>query len=341
MKYSRSESRGWVDLASVLTACGFDALVVLGFLALVDVVVLSAAVPPLGRKLLAIPLVVVLPGYALTAALFPRRVDRFRTDERHVPFDAATAGALLPGERLALSVGASLAVLPLLGLVHSLTGLGFRTPALLGTLEVFVLAGLLVGVVRRFRVPRRERVTFAPGTWPTRARAAVTRESKFHTALTVALVVAVLAATSGLSLALVAPGEAESYTTMTVLTETDGGDLVTDGYPEALAPGESASLVVGVTNHERARTAYTVVTKRQTVRVDGNTTTVVDQRVADRTTETVAAGETWHLERTIDPTVTGETVRYVYLLYRGDPAADPGTGNAYRYTHLSVNATAG
>lgn len=339
MKYTQSESRGWLNLATVLTACGFDALVLLGYLAVVDVVILSGGVPPFVQAVVALPLVVILPGYAVTAALFPRAVDRLRTSEEYAPFESAGEGALLPSERLALSFGTSLAVLPLLGIVHSVGNLGYSTATLLGTLEALVVLGLLVGVGRRFRVPRRERVSFSPGTWPTRARDAVTQQSRFHTGLTIGLVVVVLAATSGLSLALVAPADGESYTTMKILTEDESGELVTDGYPQELSAGESASLVLGVENHEDRQTSYTVVTELQSVRVDGNTTTVTGERELARTSQTVADGETWYERQTFAPDLTGEDLRLVFLLYRGEPADDPTRSNAYRYVHLSISVT--
>lgn len=339
MKHSQAESRRWVDLATLCTSYGFDALVLLAYLVVIDLVVLGTSVPPALRAALAIPFVLFLPGYAVTAALFPRGVDTLRTDERHRPFEDATAGALRTSERVALSFGVSLVVLPALGVVHSVAGIGFSTPSLLGTLNAVILLGLGVGLVRRFQAPRRERLSFAPGTWSTRAKTRLASGTRADTVLTVALIAGVVVATGSLGFALVAPGDGESYTTVKLLTENESGDLVTDGYPESLSSGESASLVLGVENHEHAQTDYTVVTEVQSVRADDGSLRVDEERELDRRSQTVAAGETWYSEQSVAPGLTGEDVRVVFLVYRGEAPDDATRANAYRYVDLSIDVT--
>lgn len=341
MEHSQHESRGLVGLVNLCTSYGFDVLAILVVLVAFDATMLSGGVPQALRAVVALPFVVFLPGYAITAALFPRTVDRFRTGERHTPFAAATDGALSPRERVVLSFGTSLAALPVLGVVHSLANLGFETPALVGTLSVVVLLGLGVGLVRRVRAPRRERVSFSPGAWPTEIKSRLIHESPVDTVLTLALVVAVLAATSGLSLALVAPNGGNSYTTTKLLTENETGDLVMDGYPTNLSSGESASVVLGVENHEGSRTSYTVVTELQSVREENGTLTVLRERELGRRNQTVPAGETWYHEQSVSPELSGDTQRVVFLVYRGDPPAEPRVANAYRPAQLTINASDG
>jgi len=79
-------------------------------------------IPPLNetpiRIILGLPLVLFLPGYSLIAALFPRKAD-------------------LDGiERVALSFGLSLAIVPLLGLVLNYTPFGIRSSPVLILLSV-------------------------------------------------------------------------------------------------------------------------------------------------------------------------------------------------------------
>ncbi|CAD7776854.1 hypothetical protein FHEFKHOI_02017 [Candidatus Methanoperedenaceae archaeon GB50] len=78
-------------------------------------------IPPLNetpiRMLLGLPLVLFLPGYSLIAVLFPRRDD------------------LSVIERIALSFGLSIAVVPLLGLALNYTPLGIRLSPVLITLS--------------------------------------------------------------------------------------------------------------------------------------------------------------------------------------------------------------
>ena len=91
------------------------------------------------RVLLGLLLVLFLPGYSLIAALFPRRDD-------------------LDGiERIALSFGLSIAVVPLIGLGLNYTQYGIRlVPVLLG-LSLFTILLALVAYIRRAWVSGAER----------------------------------------------------------------------------------------------------------------------------------------------------------------------------------------
>ena len=70
-----------------------------------------------------------------------------------------------------------------------------------------------------------------------------------------------------------------------------------------------------------------------TVRVD-------EEHELFRVRQRVADNETWHYRYTVTPTLTGERLRLVYLLYRGDAPATPSAESAYREVHLWVNVTA-
>ena len=100
------------------------------------------------RVLLGLLLVLFLPGYSLVAALFPRKDD-------------------LDGiERIALSFGLSIAVVPLLGLALNYTPFGIRlVPVLLG-LSLFTVLLAVVAGVRRVWMPEAERfVVEGWGLW--------------------------------------------------------------------------------------------------------------------------------------------------------------------------------
>ncbi len=77
--------------------------------------------------------VLFLPGYLLISALYPR------------------SGELDGLERVALSVGLSLAVVPLVGLVLNYTPWGIRLEPIMVALAALCLALAVVCVVRRFR----------------------------------------------------------------------------------------------------------------------------------------------------------------------------------------------
>ena len=91
------------------------------------------------RVLLGLLLVLFLPGYSLVAALFPRRDD-------------------LDGiERIALSFGLSIAVVPLLGLGLNYTQYGIRLVPVLAGLSLFTILLALVAYIRRAWVSKTER----------------------------------------------------------------------------------------------------------------------------------------------------------------------------------------
>jgi len=100
-------------------------------------------VPPLNetpvRIILGLLLVLFLPGYSLIAALFPRKDD-------------------LDGiERIALSFGLSIAVVPLLGLALNYTPVGIRLVPVLVVLSVFTVLLAVIAGVRRQGLPEGER----------------------------------------------------------------------------------------------------------------------------------------------------------------------------------------
>ena len=99
------------------------------------------------RVLLGLVLVLFLPGYSLIAALFPRKDD-------------------LDGiERIALSFGLSIAVVPLIGLGLNYTQYGiWLVPVLLG-LSLFTVLLAVVAGVRRVWMPEAERFVVAVGGW--------------------------------------------------------------------------------------------------------------------------------------------------------------------------------
>ncbi|MGB3457863.1 MAG: DUF1616 domain-containing protein [Halobacteriota archaeon] len=100
-------------------------------------------IPPLSespvRIILGLPFVLLLPGYALIAALFIRKDD-------------------LDGiERVALSFGLSIAISPLLGLGLNYTPFGIRLTPILIVLSVFTILLAMGAYVRRSGIPEADR----------------------------------------------------------------------------------------------------------------------------------------------------------------------------------------
>lgn len=135
----------------------------------------------------------------------------------------------------------------------------------------------------------------------------------------------------------------DSYTEFSVLTRDESGDLVSDDYPRNATRGEPVPLVLSIANHERSESTYTVVVRLQRVRTaeNGSVGEVVESATLTRERVSVGRGESVTVPYELTPTIAGEHVRAQFLLYRGDPPADPRPGNAYRSLHLWLSVSPG
>ncbi|WP_254546104.1 DUF1616 domain-containing protein [Halomarina pelagica] len=280
------------------------------------------------RVLLGLAFVLFVPGYAVVAALFPERGG-----------EKADGGGISGVERVALSIGTSVAVVPLLALVLNFTPFGIRLVPILVVLSVVTLAAAAVAARRRRRLPPDERLVVPYRRWWGAIGDGVLRaDTRTDRVLNVVLVVSVLVAMSGVTYAFVTPNDSEQFSEFYLLTETRDGKLVADDYATNLTRGERGTVVVGLENHEHERTTYTVVVKLQRLEGGGNDTTVVGERRIDRFEVTLEHNGTARRNVTYAPREPGR-YRAVFLLYRGEPPQDPSIDNAYLETHLWLNVT--
>lgn len=327
----------WTRIVRKWTSSLTDLLLVIAYIVAVDATFIDAAVSPTVRALVGFPLLLFVPGYVLLAALFPRNLHAGRTSHDERLFGAVSEGALRPLERVVLSFGISVALLPPFGLVLSGLGVGFSPATVIGTTTAVLLAGIVVAVARRLQVPEAERFSVSVTGWFSRATAGFSGKSRTETTTTFVVVVVALVTTTALAYALVAPGGGDSYTGMGLYAENDTGALVTSGYPTSLAANETGGVVVAVENHEHQRVNYTLVGELQRVDRSNGTVTVLESVELNRSQQSLLAGETWQSNQTISPELTGSDLRVVYMLYRGTPPADPGTESAYRHVYFTVD----
>jgi len=88
------------------------------------------------RVVLTVPVILFIPGYVLIAALFPEKQS----------IDGI--------ERFALSIGLSIAVVPLIGLLLNYTPFGIRLNPIVISLVLFTAIMMAVTVFRRARLPK-------------------------------------------------------------------------------------------------------------------------------------------------------------------------------------------
>lgn len=316
-----------------------DLAAVAGLVVLANLIVLAPVLneSPV-RVVVGLVFVLVLPGYALVAALFPgHRTENTADEEGATDTDSMRRG--IDGiERAALSVALSIPVVSLLGLGLSLTPLGVNLTSTLPVVSLVTLGATALAASRRRQLPAEQRFYLPYSTWLAAGRSAFSRsQPRRDLVLNVVLAVSVLLAVGSVTYAVAAPNEGETFTEFYLLTENETGDLVAEDYPTEFTLNESKPVVVGIENHERARTTYTVITQLQRVQIDGNETTVREAHELDRFSATVEPGGRELSTRALRPTMTGDRLRVAYLLYRGSAPADPSTANAYRSVHLWVS----
>jgi uncharacterized membrane protein len=302
------------------------------------------------RVIVGLVFVLFVPGYAFIAALFPeagesptRSPDIPDDPDSEEPNDASFRGRGIDGiERVALSFGLSIAIVPLIGLVLNFTPFGIRLVPILLSLSAFTIITTAVAAIRRWDLPPEERFRVPYEDWIRAGKQEVFQpDSRTDAALNVALGIAVLLAVSSVAYAVAVPPQGEQFSEFYILTEDDDGELVADGYPEEFTVGEPESLYVGIGNNEYETLDYTVVVQLQDVRGEGNESRVVDRTELDRWSATVAHNETWieQQEITVSGELTGEDLRLAFLLYIDEPAAQPTRDNAYRDLHLWVTVS--
>ncbi len=286
-----------------------------------------------------LPLLLLLPGYALVSALFPRRADERGSGV------VGRRPALL--ERLVLALGLSVAIVPGVAFMLSFTPIGIRAVPI-----VLIVFGVTVGLCFLAFVGRvlvgphvRFRVSSSPTFRSLAKNFSIHRvrlsdsgplhpETGTQRLLNIALFVSMLALVGSVAFVAGVPSETNtSFTELYLLQQNESGDLVAEGLSDRLVSGERSSVVVAIGNHEGERVQYTVVILEQDgEHVDGSYQ-VQTEREVTRFRATIDHAETLH-ERVDVSSLNRERGRLVILLYRGEPPQTPAITNAYRVDQL-------
>lgn len=327
-----------------------DLVAVAAFTLLTVVVVL---LPPINETVFrfgfGVLFLLFVPGYAVISALFPEAyvpADTTTADEREDDTSGILPGRLYTGtgidgvDRAALAFGTSIAIVPLIGIALSFTPWGIRLLTIVAAVAGVSLCGVTVAGYRRWQLSEERRFSVPYQTWIAAGRTRIfDAESRFDALLTVVLALTVLLAFGSVTYALASPPDGEQYTEFYVLTE-DNGELVADRYPTELVAGEPEPIVVGIENYEETSTRYTVVIEIHEVEfLEDNRVRVDDRERVDTLEAPIDAGKTWRAEHDLVSTMTGTNLRVTYLLYTGEPPAEPSTDTADQSLHLWVDVT--
>ena len=185
------------------------------------------------RIILGLPFILFIPGYILIFALFP-------TKKMDKGIDII--------ERIALSFGLSIAVVPLIGLGLNYTPWGIRLEPILFSLFLFIVGVGAIAIYRWVKSNPSERFAISLDVSLPKS------ESRLDQALTVILAISILIAVVALVYVIVTPKTGEKFTEFYLL----GPEGKADDYPSDLAAGENATITIGVVNHEYKTINYTI-----------------------------------------------------------------------------------
>ncbi|MDD2438671.1 MAG: DUF1616 domain-containing protein [Methanosarcinaceae archaeon] len=280
----------------------------LGVVCLVLLTNLFLLVPGLNdtviRTALGLPLVLFLPGYALTAALFISEKE-------------------LDGiERVALSFGLNIAIVPLIGLGLNYTPWGIRLFPILFCLSSFTLLMCAIAGWRRKNLPEGKKafeISFKTYWLALKAEVLEKPESKIDKMLTLLLVLSILASGVTLFYVIVSPKEGEHFTEFYIL----GPEGMADNYPTEYLLGESRTVIVGIVNHEYRTLNYTMDLRLENVSLE---------IPEDQAFITLRHNETWERSLKINPPFEGRALKLEFLLFNETEKTKP-----YRDLHLWIN----
>ena len=175
-----------------------------------------------------LPFLLFFPGYTLIAALFPNKDD------------------LDDVERIALSFGLSIAVVPLIGLVLNYTPWGIRLYPILISLIVFIFVMATIALARQKFVVSTPEIHFGvPEQWK--------EQSTLDKVLTGILCVAIIGAIGTLIYVINSPKVGEQFTEFYIVNAITG---MAEDYPQDVVQGEEIELKLGIANHERENVTY-------------------------------------------------------------------------------------
>ncbi len=226
------------------------------------------------RILVTLPMVLFIPGYSLIAALFPGNKD----------IDII--------ERVALSFGLSIAVVPLIGLGLNYSPFGIRLDPIVASLVIFSVGMVLIAQYMRANLSKDDRYYFPASQYVNQIKDDFLNQndSRIDRILTIILIFAIFTAIITTVYVIVVPKEGEKFTEFFVL----GEKKMAADYPTTLVDNEQYPMYVGVGNHEYRNVTYTVETylMNMVFHTDTNSSTVSGMSLLNSTSFTLSHNET-------------------------------------------------
>ncbi len=265
-----------------------DELLLLTGLVILLILIITVFPSSVLRVIVGLPFLLFFPGYTLTATLFPRKSN------------------LSSIERVALSFGLSIVVVPLIGLFLNFTPWGIRLYPMLISIATFILSTSAISWYRRCKLADVERfaISFNLSLPSWRGQNTVDK------VLSIVLVLAVLGAIGTIGQTLIKPKAGDNLTEFYIM-DIEGKAA---NYPKQLVVGQEGKVILGIANSEHKVMSY---------RVEVMINRVVNNDIGEITLE---HNEKWEQVVSFIPQKAGEKQRVEFVLYKGgevDPWLDP------------------
>ena len=188
-----------------------------------------------GRIVLGLPFILFFPGYALIATLFPEK------------------SSLDLIERIALSFGLSIAVVPLIGFGLNYTPFGIRLDPILWSLITFNAIFCIVGMWRR-SVSAEPFLPFKLEYITSMVKSEFNQGTKTDRILSIILVLAILSSVVALIYIVAVPRQGEAFSEFYIL----GPSKKAADYPKNIVAGIDETIIIGIANHNHRAINYSV-----------------------------------------------------------------------------------
>ncbi len=250
------------------------------------------------RTFLGIPLILFVPGYVLIATLYPKKGDLGLT------------------ERIFLSVGLSVVIVPIIGLLLNFTS-GIRLIPILFTLCSYSIILIFIAHYRRIQVKEDSRFEIPFYKLYDWLKTDVYNQSIADKILTLILIISVISTAWALVNIIKTPNTGEKFTEFYILDSSGNAS----NYQTELKVNEPIAYKIGISNHEYRTVNYSIKT-------------VLDKDILLSKEVTIDNNQTWEQNLTVTPNkmVTGKELNF--WLFKENNSLEP-----YRELHLWVNVT--
>jgi len=283
-------------------------------------VIISVFIPSnIVRIILGLPVVLLFPGYSFVTALYPGKEDMNNI------------------QRLALSIGISVAIITLIGLLLNYTHWGVGPESVLFSVSIFILLTSAIALIRRSKVTGRNKYIYQLKiSWPVWAGGVLSK------LLFASFIMSIIVTLGVISYVIASPrveaaftefyilglnGEAQDYPEVFSL---ESGDVVRIEYGDGNYVFDKFGMVtLGIVSHEQQKTSYYVLAN-----IDGDQIIInYDGGVVSQIGPfELVQGEKWEQKIGFTPQYIGDNQKVEFLLFKETDSVPVSS------LHLRVNA---